>query len=49
MDNDFIYLTSEKSLYKLDMGLPTSLDFVGTTHDATEFGGENIRGVTYID
>lgn len=49
VNDDFIYLTSDKSLYKLDRAAPTSLDFVGTTHGISEFDGASILGVVYID
>lgn len=44
-----IYLTSERSLYKLDSDTPPNINFVGTTHDISDYDGETIVGVTFID
>lgn len=46
---DELYLTSERSLYDLDINNPSALSFVGDTHSASDFDGEAIVSVAFVD
>ena len=48
VNNDDLFVSSERSLSSIDLNSPSSLNLIGATHTESEFKGKTIVGITYV-